>query len=90
MRAGSLEEALVELGMPLTPLGAAVCVDVLLKNDWLCSAKFPVTIRKRLETVEAVSSLQGGGEIKVQVTAPAHGAAVGVGLRPSFLSSSRV
>jgi hypothetical protein len=52
------EDALVRLGLPLPPLDAAACVMLLLKSEWLCSSKFPITIKRRLETVEAVSAEQ--------------------------------
>ena len=55
MRDGGLEAALTELGVPLPPFSALNCLEVLLKLDWLTSAKFPISIRKRLETVSTVS-----------------------------------
>ena len=50
-----LQEALAQLGLPQPPQSASACADLLLGNEWLRLAKFPVTIRKRLETVSAVS-----------------------------------
>ena len=54
MRDGGLEAALTELGVPLPPFSAWHCSEVLLKLDWLASAKFPISMRKRLETISAV------------------------------------
>lgn len=42
--------------IPHPPYDAATCVDLLLRHDWLSYNKFPVTIRKRLETASAVST----------------------------------
>lgn len=44
-------------GLPLPPLDAAACVGLLLKSEQLCLSKFPITIKKRLEVVEAVSDI---------------------------------
>jgi hypothetical protein len=49
------EAELQGMGMPLPPYGTAVCTEVLLGQDWLCSSKFPHTIRKRLEALQSVS-----------------------------------
>ncbi|GAX84741.1 hypothetical protein CEUSTIGMA_g12163.t1 [Chlamydomonas eustigma] len=48
----SLEAELQRLKIPLPPYGTAACIDVLLGHDWICSTKFPVAIRKRLETLQ--------------------------------------
>ncbi len=54
---GSLEAEISLLGLPLPPLSAATCIGTLLQHEQLLAARFPIPMRKRLETLATAVKL---------------------------------